>query len=87
MRRLPLALIRSCVPSSAVIRVTPLLVISVLTDRLFGQALEYSLGLLQSAALGFPKRTAAFPVKRLAHEDLCVNLPGCPRTKREPDLR
>jgi hypothetical protein len=39
------------------------------------------------AAPGFPKRTAAFPVKRRAHADLCVNLPGCPLTKRAPVLR
>jgi hypothetical protein len=29
-----------------------------------------------------PKRTAAFPVRRRAHADLCVNLPGCPQTTR-----
>jgi hypothetical protein len=36
------------------------------------------------AVPGSPKRTVAFLGKRLAHADLCMNLRGCPQTKRVP---
>ena len=42
---------------------------------------------IYGACSSFPKRTAAFRVKRRVHADLYMNRPGSPQTKRAPVLQ